>query len=446
MGQGTDQVSGLCAGNWAVTITDGLGCDTTLAFTVLPYTAIMDDAVVSDVVCNGACDGSVLTAATGGVGVLTYEWTPEPPNGQGQIDATGLCPQELTLLITDAAGCDSLFTYTIVEPLVLEVSVDLLTPASCQDASDGAIGTTAFGGVPPYTFNWTGPDNFTSGAEDLSDLVPGAYDLTLSDLNGCTFVTQVVVNALVTVVAEAGPDQDVCLGTEILLDGSLSTGAVTYSWTDDQGNIIGTDTTLVLILPSSGTYTFTLTVTDGPCSSTDDVTINYLALPIADAGPDHTIFLSETATLGGSPSGPVGATYTWVPDTLLSDASAANPIADPATSTWYVLNVVGPNGCVDTDSVLVTVVPTVVIPSGFTPNSDGSNDAWVIDFIELFPDCEVEVYNRWGEQLFRSVGYKQPWDGKYRDGYVPVGTYYYVIELHDERFPEPYTGPLTVIR
>ena len=51
-----------------------------------------------------------------------------------------------------------------------------------------------------------------------------------------------------------------------------------------------------------------------------------------------------------------------------------------------------------------------------------------------------------GDQLFRSVGYKQPWDGKYRDGYVPVGTYYYVIELNDERFSEPYTGPLTVIR
>ncbi|MCB0769659.1 MAG: gliding motility-associated C-terminal domain-containing protein [Flavobacteriales bacterium] len=446
MGQGTDQVSGLCAGNWEVIISDGLGCDTTLAFTVLPFAPISDNAQVNDVVCNGACDGSVVTMATGGVGALNYAWTPEPPNGPGQASATGLCPQELTLLITDAAGCDSLFTYAIVEPLLLEVSVDLLTPASCQDASDGAIGTTAFGGIPPYIFSWTGPNGFTSGAEDISGLVPGAYDLTVFDANGCTFVTQVVVNALVTVVADAGPDQEVCLGTEIVLDGSLSIGAATFSWMDDQGNVIGTDTTAVLTLPSAGTYTFMLTVTDGPCSSTDEVTITYLALPIADAGADQTIFLSETATLGGSPSGPLGATFTWSPDTLLNDINASNPIADPATTTWYVLTVVGPNGCVDIDSVLITVVPTVVIPTGFTPNSDGSNDTWVIDFIELFPECEIEVYNRWGEQLFRSVGYKQPWDGRYRDGFVPVGTYYYVIELNDERFPEPYTGPLTVIR
>jgi gliding motility-associated-like protein len=58
----------------------------------------------------------------------------------------------------------------------------------------------------------------------------------------------------------------------------------------------------------------------------------------------------------------------------------------------------------------------------------------------------VEVYNRWGELLFTSTGYAVPWDGRYNGGLVPVGTYYYAIELNDERFPEPYTGPLTVIR
>src|SRR5690606_39770794 len=98
------------------------------------------------------------------------------------------------------------------------------------------------------------------------------------------------------------------------------------------------------------------------------------------------------------------------------------------------------------DSVLVTVLPDLVIPNGFTPNGDGWNETWQIDLIELFPECEVEIYNRWGEQLFRSVGYKQPWDGRYNGGPVPVGTYYYVIQLNSPEFPEPYTGPLTVIR
>ncbi|HRH69573.1 MAG TPA: gliding motility-associated C-terminal domain-containing protein [Flavobacteriales bacterium] len=445
-GQGSDQVTGLCAGNWAVTITDALGCDTTYAFTLLPYTAISDNATVTDVQCNGACDGTVITAASGGIGVLNYLWAPVPSNGQGTGSATGLCPEDLTLLITDAAGCDSLFTYTITEPLPLTVAADLITPASCADAADGAITTTAFGGTPPYDFNWSGPGGFISGQEDISGLLPGEYTVTVIDAHNCLVELPVTVDALVTVVANAGADQQVCLGTEFTLDGSASVGAVVYTWRDAQNNVVGNSPTVTLSVLAAGDLVFTLTVTDGPCSSTDQVTITSLALPIADAGPDRTIFLSETASLGGAPSGPAGSTFTWTPDSLLNDASAANPIADPGVTTWFMLSVVAPNGCTDTDSVLVTVVPTIVIPSGFTPNSDGSNDTWVIDFIDLFPDCEVQIFNRWGDQLFQSVGYQQPWTGKYRDGFVPVGTYYYVIELNDERFPEPYTGPLTVIR
>jgi len=174
--------------------------------------------------------------------------------------------------------------------------------------------------------------------------------------------------------------------------------------------------------------------------------VTVLDLPIADAGPDQVIFLSETVILGGNPTGPGGSLITWQPDSLLNSGTAANPIADPPSTTWFVVTVVAPNGCIDTDSVLVTVVPNIVIPTGLTPNGDGWNDVWVIDFIELFPDCEVEVYNRWGEQLFRSVGYKKPWEGKYNGGFVPVGTYYYVIKLNDPRFPDAFTGPLTVIR
>ena len=100
----------------------------------------------------------------------------------------------------------------------------------------------------------------------------------------------------------------------------------------------------------------------------------------------------------------------------------------------------------DLDSVLVTVVPEVVIPTGFTPNGDGWNDVWEIDNIDLFPECEVEVYNRRGDMLFRSIGYQEPWEGKYNGDFVPVGTYYYVVKLNDPRFPDAYTGPLTVIR
>lgn len=445
-GQGTDQVTGLCAGDYTVTITDQLGCDTMYAFTIGPYIFIDDNATVTDVQCNGACDGTIVTAATGGVGALTYVWTPVPPNGQGSGSALSLCPAGYSLTITDAVGCDSVFTYAITEPTALALVIDQVTSASCADAADGAVQTTPSGGVPPYTFSWTGPNNFTSAQEDISGLLPGAYVATLIDAHNCVLSVPVNVNALITVVANAGADQEFCTGTTAVLDGSGSTGGTAFTWRDAQGAVIGNTASISVDLPTSGGFVFTLTVTDGPCSSTDQVTITALALPIADAGPDRSIFLSETTTLGGSPSGPAGSMFTWSPDSLLNNTTAANPVADPDVTTWFTLSVVSQNGCTDVDSVLVTVVPTIVIPSGFTPNGDGRNDTWVIDFIELFPECEVQVFNRWGDQLFRSVGYNQPWNGKYRDGFVPVGTYYYVIELNDERFPEPYAGPLTVIR
>ena len=82
------------------------------------------------------------------------------------------------------------------------------------------------------------------------------------------------------------------------------------------------------------------------------------------------------------------------------------------------------------DSVLVTVIPEVVDTTGFTPNGDGYNDTWVIDFVELFPDIEGEIYNRWGELPFSEAWViRQPWDGRYEGGY-PVGTYYYVVVLN----------------
>lgn len=439
-------LSGLCAGTNTVVITDALGCDTTYTFTILPYQDIADNATVNDVLCNGACDGSIIIVATGGIGNLTYFWSPVPGNGQGNAVATGLCPNTYTLTITDGAGCNATFSYTITEPSALSVVVDQVTDASCATASDGAIDVTTSGGMLQYSFAWSGPNNFTAQSEDIASIAPGSYTLTVTDDNGCTVSITVDVDALATVVADAGTDIIECSGVDIALDGSQSTGAVSYQWLDAQNNVIGTDAVISLAGLAPGTYTFTLIVADGPCSDSDQVTVTVLDLPIADAGPDQAIFLSETATLGGNPTGPTGSIFIWQPDQTINSGSSANPIADPDVSTWYYVYVTAPNGCSAVDSVLITVVPEIVITTGFSPNGDGRNDAWVIDYIDLFPECEVEIYSRWGEMLFRSVGYKTPWDGRYNGGFVPVGTYYYVIKLNDERFPEPYTGPLTVIR
>lgn len=445
-GQGTGIVSGLCAGQYSVTITDALGCDTVAIVTVAPYQAVDPGAVVTNETCSGNCDGAVFLNPIGGIGPFTYDWTPEPPNGQGGSSAVDLCPGDLSVTITDAVFCVSTFTFTITGPPAITVAVDQVLEASCANATDGAIAVTTGGGTAPLTYLWVGPNGFTSDQEDIQALAPGDHALTITDANGCDTTITVNVPSLSGLLADAGADQQFCAGPDVLLDGSASTGAVSYQWTNDQGQIVGDQAIVTLTDLPPGTYTFTLTVIDGVCTSTDQVVVEVLLLPNVNAGDARTIFLGSSTTLGGAPSGPSGSIFTWDADTTLSATDVPNPVASPSITTWYTLTVQAPNGCIGVDSVLVTVLPDVEIPSGFSPNGDGWNDTWVIDLIDLFPNCEVEIYNRWGEMLYQSVGYRIPWDGRYKGGPVPVGTYYYIVKLNDPEYPDAYTGPLTVIR
>jgi len=83
----------------------------------------------------------------------------------------------------------------------------------------------------------------------------------------------------------------------------------------------------------------------------------------------------------------------------------------------------------DSSSVFVKVYKKITIPNTFSPNGDGRNDYWDIDALITYPESLMLVFDRYGQQVFRSVGYANPWDGKYNGQPVPVGTYYYVLDL-----------------
>lgn len=445
-GQGTPQATELCPGTYAVTITDGIGCDTTYALTITPFTLFQTEAEVEAVSCNGACDGTISLNVSGGAGGNTYTWVPEPPVGQGTAAVSGLCPQSWSVTITDVAGCDTTVAFEVTEPLPLAVAIDEVHPASCASAMDGSISMTIEGGTPGFIVSWVGPNGFTSSSEDLTGLAGGAYDVTVTDQHACSITVQVAVAVLRTVVADAGPDVSACTGHTVILDGSASQGSSSYEWKDPDGTVMGSNVTLELPDLTPGVHSFVLQAMDGPCTDTDTVTVEVFDSPLVDAGPDQEVFIQGTVVLGGQPSGPAGSQFSWRPDSLLDHANIPDPTATVEQSTWFHLTVTTTEGCIGVDSVLVTVVPEIKVPSGFTPNGDGHNDDWVLDFVRLFPGIDVRVFSRWGEPLFHSVGYSVPWDGKVNGTVVPVGTYYYAIELNDPRFPDALTGPLTVIR
>ncbi len=139
--------------------------------------------------------------------------------------------------------------------------------------------------------------------------------------------------------------------------------------------------------------------------------------------------------------------YLWEPAAGLSDPASANPVAQPAVTTSYLLTVTTDQGCTASDSIKVSVSPatsTLTIPNTFTPNGDGINDTWQLAFLANNSNCTVNIFNRNGQAVYHSVGYKLAWDGTYHHSNVPSGTYYYVIDLKDGK--TPLSGFLTVIR
>ncbi|MFY7651222.1 MAG: PKD domain-containing protein, partial [Chitinophagaceae bacterium] len=133
----------------------------------------------------------------------------------------------------------------------------------------------------------------------------------------------------------------------------------------------------------------------------------------------------------------------------MDDATVVSPIVTfPSNidSAWYKLQLTAKGGCTVSDSLQLVVLRKPKVPNAFSPNGDGFNQTWYIEFIESYPDAIVEVYNRYGQMVFRRVGYKNAsgWDGSYQGKPLPVGTYYYIIDPKNGR--EKLTGSVTIIR
>lgn len=166
----------------------------------------------------------------------------------------------------------------------------------------------------------------------------------------------------------------------------------------------------------------------------------------AVAGIDTLIWRTDTIQL--NPFG--GDNYVWSPDYNLSCTDCQTPLAWPDSSTTYNLTVYDGQGCHDYDSlrVLVRDKPFVkfFIPNAITPNGDGYNDRWYIRDLERYPDNEVRIVNRWGDEVFYQKPYQNEWTGTWKGEELPGATYYYIIKIKFNNEVQDFNGPLTVVR
>ena len=110
----------------------------------------------------------------------------------------------------------------------------------------------------------------------------------------------------------------------------------------------------------------------------------------------------------------------------------------------YTLTATGDFGCTATDQMTVKILKLVKVPNVFSPNGDNIHDQWMIPNLGDYPGCTVEVFNRYGQQVYFSAGYGTPWNGTYKGKELPAGTYYYIIQLQNGF--KPLSGSVTVIR
>lgn len=439
-GASTSSITALCSGSYSVEVTDAVGCKAVKNFSINTVSPIVFSAPdLDNPQCHDDCNGSLTVIPIGGTMPYTFLWI---PNNVNTATTNSLCTGNYSVTVTDANGCPASNTYSLINPPTLTLTA-VPTDASCNTALDGSIDITMTGGVPAYSYSWL-PGGATT--EDLVNVLSGTYTVSVTDNFGCVKDSVLTINSTLTVNAIAGNDTLFCQNGTLLLDGSNSNGGVTYQWTEIPSGSIVSNTLITTVTPATGTNTYVLTATNGVCIDMDTIVVTSHALPNVDAGPMVSMPIFSSAGIGGSPTCATGVTFNWSPVTALDNPTATNPTSGTTVTTIYTVTVIDNNGCTNSDTVTVFIYPQITIPNGFSPNGDGKNDVWQIDFIYQFPDCEVEVYNRWGERLFYSKGYAVPFNGQYKGKDLPVGTYYYVINLNHPAFPDAYTSPLTIFR
>ncbi|MEO5645257.1 MAG: gliding motility-associated C-terminal domain-containing protein [Bacteroidia bacterium] len=376
----------LAAGIYTVTVTDANGCFTTTTANVSstggPLTSVQS---AGNVLCNGGSTGSGTVSATGN-GPFTYAWS---PSGGTAASATGLPAGSYSVSVTDQNGCVTIQNLTITEPAIL-VSNPSSTTATCGN-SNGTADAVASGGTGSYTYAWS--NSQTSAT--LSNLSGGSYSVTVTDANGCTTTSTVVVaNTGAPVVNLQSSSNLLCFGGTTGAATVNATGGsapYTYAWSPTGGTAASASGL------SAGSYTVTVTGSDG-CVQTQTVTLTQpTAVAVTtNSIPENCGDASGSASAGTSGGSP-GYTYLW------SNADINDTISN-LTAGAYTVTVTDANGC--TSGSTVTVINTgsasanagtsVTIISGQTTQLNGSGGtfySWTPSATLSCGNCQNPIAN-----------------------------------------------------
>jgi len=249
-----------------------------------------------------------------------------------------------------------------INPCLLNVSIDSLNTACTDEVVSLSSQTNDVGILYKWEFGLdASPNTSTQDNPTVSWSVPGPKMIILTINNTiCAYSDTMMVTILDGGFSDAGITQTICSGDSVQIGGNPSGPAnVAFQWTPTAG--LDDPTAANPIASPSATTVYTLEVSVNGCApKASSVEVIVKPLPYGDAGPDYAVCSEQTVTLGGMPTGPPDANYSWSPVTGLDDPFSQNPTLTTTTTTTYTLTVEF-EGCTGTDEVIVGVLPKPII-------------------------------------------------------------------------------------
>ncbi len=341
---------------------------------------------------------------------------------------TAMVSGTYTLRVADANNCADEKTFEIKAP---DIPVFDLGPAQviCAGKDLRLSPGAAFA-----AYEWS------TGSVDSAIVVnqPGMYSLRVVNTSDCSYTDTVVVTSGNAPAVLVDPvEAAICPGEALFV---RVLGADTYTWVDTSGSMDISAPDRVELSPD---YTSLYQVIGSNACGVDTAAILVNIFPTGgDAGIDSCIVEGTSIRLQAT-----GAiSYFWLPaEYPVSDPSVPDPVVQPLETTLYKVVMTSEEGCIVTDSVLITVLDSdIELPriSLITPNGDGKNDVLFFPNIEKYGNNVLRVYNRWGDIVYQKINYQRDddrFDGSYAGKPLPDGNYYYVLAFREKMIKQTLT-------
>ncbi|MGB4960372.1 MAG: gliding motility-associated C-terminal domain-containing protein, partial [Saprospiraceae bacterium] len=465
----TGNLTNLNAGVYAVTVTDSKGCTAAASFTVTSVqTELLVTSAITNVKCKGGSDGGVQINVTGGCPTYTYAWT----GGLTGSNPQGVKAGVYTVTVSDGAtpaGTKTL-SVTITEPTgAVDISVSAITEATSTTAADGKISLTITGGSPNYKTIWSGPtsiaDGNTSGSIDANNLRAGTYNVTVTDVNGCSAVRSNIVigiKAPVEVAPKFGSAAVSstfngfgikCFGenngtiTAKLSEGSFPVTVVlkSGSQTIRSTSVSVSDISFTGLV--AATYTIEATNSKGTVTSSPIIITQpskLAAVPSVTCSASNKEEGSIELNLNSTGAGNYG--FSW-----FGLADLDNKIENIGVG-FYNVTVTDANAC----ELRLTNIEVELCDIGgdcytgtsvMTPNGDGFNDIFLINCVTSNPS-DLSIFDRWGRVIYSQINYDNTWQGVDTKGStLKEGGYIWVLTVNfGQGRREVHKGTVTILR